>query len=81
MFLQHRPTDSLIEILEPDRLFDPMATEVLGKAHAGEEMQDPALYSKAELAFPSGEPLPQCWLNVHYRDIMAYPRPELMVMR
>ena len=25
-------------------------------------------FAKADLQFPSGEPLPRCWLDAHYRD-------------
>jgi hypothetical protein len=31
-------------------------------------MQDPEKFAKSELQFPSGEPLPRCWLDAHYRD-------------
>ncbi|MDM9385508.1 acetyltransferase [Chlorogloeopsis sp. ULAP01] len=68
MFLMHKPTGDLIEILTLDQLFNPCAKEVTGVDHFGEEMQDPACYQKIELAFPSGERLPRCWLDAHYRD-------------
>jgi hypothetical protein len=41
---------------------------VNGRFHAGEEMQDPAGFSKSELAFPSGEDLPRCWTDPAYRS-------------
>ena len=53
MFLLHRPTQVLVEILELSDLFDPFKAEVLGRSHAGEELQDPALFTKAEMGFPS----------------------------
>ena len=68
MFLLHRPTQVLVEMLELSDLFDPFKTEVLGMAHAGEELQDPALFPKAEMGFPSEESLPICWLDGHYRE-------------
>jgi hypothetical protein len=68
MFLLHRPTQVLVEILELGDLFDPFHPEVLGMSHAGEELQDPALFPKAEMGFPSGEELPICWLDAHYRE-------------
>jgi len=34
----------------------------------GEEIQDPERIKKAELVFPSGEELPKCWIDIHYRD-------------
>jgi hypothetical protein len=68
MFLQHVPTQSLIEVLNLEALWNPFVSEVLGQSHSGEEMQEVENYSKAELTFPSGEPLPQSWINPHYRD-------------
>jgi hypothetical protein len=54
MFLLHRPTQVLVEILELSDLFDPFKTKVLGMAHAGEELQDPALFSVTTQAERSG---------------------------
>ncbi|QVL51774.1 MAG: acetyltransferase [Cyanobium sp. M30B3] len=68
MFLKIRHDDdtSLVEVLSLQQLFDPFAASVQGRLHAGEELQDPAALNKAELIFPSGEPLPRCWLDPHY---------------
>jgi hypothetical protein len=72
MFLLHRPTQVLVEIINLSDLFDPFATQVLGRIHAGEELQDPALFPKAEMGFPSGESLPICWLDGHYREHLHF---------
>ena len=68
MFLKVRHDDdaSLVEVLDLKQLFDPFATEVNGRIHAGEEMQDPGPVRKADLTFPSGEALPRCWVDPHY---------------
>jgi hypothetical protein len=71
MFLMHQPTGNLVEVLSLSRLFDPCQGEITGVCHAGEEMQDPEPFSKSELLFPSGETLPICWLDAHYRDKQA----------
>jgi|688.fasta_scaffold83673_2 cellulose synthase (UDP-forming) len=70
MFLRirHNEDSSLVEVLDLQQLFDPFATSVLGRLHAGEELQDPAALSKGDLSFPSGEPLPRCWLDPHYQS-------------
>ena len=68
MFLKDRRTDDLVRILDLDGLLDPQQECVLGRDQAGEEEQDPLLYSKEQLAFPSDEPLPRCWTHVHYRE-------------
>ena len=69
MFLRFHSHDTgessaLVEVLDLRQLFDPFAPTVLGRLHGGEELQDPAPFVKAELCFPSGEPLPRCWREV-----------------
>jgi hypothetical protein len=81
MFLLHRSTQVLVEILELSDLFDPFKTEVLGMAHAGEELQDPALFTKAEMGFPSEESLPICWLDGHYREHLHLGEPKLALSK
>jgi hypothetical protein len=55
MFLMHKPTGVLVELLTPANLFNPYCQEVIGQSHAGEELQDPCPFAKSEMAFPSGE--------------------------
>lgn len=68
MFLSHKVNHELVEVLDLSDLFDPCKHEIMGRFHAGEELQDPEEMSKSELIFPSGEALPQCWINAHYRE-------------
>ncbi len=68
MFLKQQKNDKLVEILSLRDLFNPMRTTVVGRYHAGEEVQDADNFDKAELVFLSGESLPRCWIDVHYRD-------------
>jgi len=68
MYLKHIPTGDMVEVLDTARLFDPFQTEVPGRLHAGEELQEPATFSKTELVFPSGESLPRCWVDGRYRE-------------
>ncbi len=68
MFLKHKLNDQLIEVLTLDSMYDPCLQEITGRMHAGEEMQDPETFMKSELIFPSGESLPVCWLDPHYRE-------------
>lgn len=67
MFLQHKGTNELVEILNIDDLYDPCKKRVMGRSHAGEEMQEPESYLKYEMLFPSGESLPLCWIDPDYR--------------
>lgn len=68
MFLKLLDGDdiSVVEVLDLRQLFDPFAAEVLGRLHAGEELQDPGPLPKAQLIFPSGEPLPRCWRDARF---------------
>ena len=68
MFLKHKFNGQLVEVLTLDSMYDPCLKEITGRMHAGEEMQDPETFPKSELIFPSGESLPVCWLNPHYRE-------------
>lgn len=67
MYLMHKPSGDLVEILTVDGLFDPFQKEVNGRMHAGEEMQDAATFAKSDLVFPSGEYLPRCWMDPNYK--------------
>ena len=66
MFLKHRSDGSLVEVLSTAPLFDPFESRIPGRFHAGEEVQEPESFAKADLAFPSGEALPGCWINPDY---------------
>ena len=68
MFLKHKNSDLLVEILDVAVLSDPCREVVPGRYHAGEELQDPMEFSKQELTFPSGEMLPRCWIDRHYKS-------------
>lgn len=68
MFLQERGNGHMVEVLGLSDLFDPFNQELVGQVHYGEEVQDPQTFQKTELSFLSGEALPKCWLDPHYRD-------------
>ena len=70
MFLKSKSHGELVELLEVQNLYNPFKKELLGRFHAGEEMQEPEKFLKSELIFPSGEALPQCWLDADYKNIM-----------
>lgn len=68
MFLKQKKDGHLVEVLGVSDLVNPNHKTVIGRLHYGEEMQDAEKFQKADLTFPSGEELPRCWLDVHYRD-------------
>jgi hypothetical protein len=67
MYLKQMRSGDLVEVIDLTAVFDPCAASIRGRIHAGEELQDPADFSKSELVFPSGEALPRCWLDPDYR--------------
>ena len=75
MYLMHKPSGDLVEVLDLGGLFDPFKDEVPGRFHAGEELQEPASFMKSELVFPSGEGLPRCWVDAHYKESALKTRP------
>ncbi len=68
MYLRHKASGDLVEVLDLAAMVDPCQAELQGRLHAGEELQDPATFSKQDLEFPSGEPLPRCWTDADYRS-------------
>ncbi len=68
MFLLHNRTGDRVEVLDTASLFTPYMGKVHGRLHAGEEMQEPEDFDKTDLVFLSGEHLPACWTDVHYRE-------------
>ena len=68
MYLKQISTGDLVEVLSLSDLFNPNHGELVGRYTAGEERQDPDKFSKTDLQFLSGEALPRCWLDAHYRE-------------
>jgi hypothetical protein len=68
MFLMQKSSERLVEVLSLSDLFNPNHREIVGRFHAGEEMQDAEKFTKEQMQFPSGEPLPLCWLDSKYRQ-------------
>ncbi|MGH8502465.1 MAG: acetyltransferase [Gammaproteobacteria bacterium] len=68
MLLKMIEGDHLIEVLRLNELLDPTQATFTGRLNIGEEMPEPEKFDKIRVCFPSGEPLPRCWLDVHYRD-------------
>lgn len=68
MLMMLKATGALIEVQASPLLWDPYERAVDGCRLAGEEKQESESFAKQELVFLSGEALPQCWLDPHYRD-------------
>ena len=67
MFLRDKSSGDLVDVLETTALMDPNQDSISVSRHAGEEKGDPEDTRKSELVFPSGEALPVCWTDAHYR--------------
>lgn len=67
MFLQDKETGELVKILKPEELFNPAHNKIIGKIQGGQEEQGSTEFAKENLIFPSGEPLPRCWIDADYR--------------
>lgn len=68
MFLIQRSTQHMVEVLSVQDLFDPFRDHIVGRYNFGEDLPDAEKFLKNDLEFLSGEPLPQCWIDPHYRN-------------
>jgi len=68
MFVKQKSSGHLIEVLNMQDLYDPSQTSFEGRLNIGEDLPDPEQFSKDDTIFPSGEALPKCWVDTHYRD-------------
>jgi len=67
MFLKDMNNGDLVDVLDVNALMDPSVGDISVRYQSGEEVGDPMDTSKERLVFPSGEVLPECWRNMHYR--------------
>lgn len=68
MLLKQISTGHMVEVLGLVDLINLNCDEVVGRYQEGEEAQDPMKIKKTDLIFLSGEKLPRCWTDPHYRD-------------
>ena len=68
MLLKERFSGHMVEVLSIIDLINLNCDEVVGRYQEGEDVQDPIKLKKADLIFLSGEELPRCWTDPHYRD-------------
>jgi len=68
MLLMGKETGYLIEVLDPTEVFDPFKDSFTGRLDFGEDVAEPDSFTKVSVSFPSGENLPKCWIDPHYRD-------------
>ncbi len=71
MFLKHLPSGDLIEVLDLPDVINPGSLTIRARSYLGDVAHRPENFLKSELAFPSGEALPQCWVDSHYNEHLA----------
>ena len=67
MFLRNAENGDLAQVVTLSELTDPNESSVTVQFQAGEEVGDPINVNKSDLTFASGEALPKCWMDAHYR--------------
>ena len=68
MLLRKRNGHHMVEVSNIVDLMNLNIKEVSGYYQEGEEQQDRETFKKSDLLFLSGEELPRCWTDPHYRD-------------
>ncbi len=68
MYLKQKSSGHMVEVLSLNDLFNLYREQIVGRYHFGEEVQEPEMFPKSDLLFLSGEALPRCWVDPHYRD-------------
>ena len=68
MLLKQKSSGHMVEVASLLDLIDLNKNDVTGCYQEGEEVQDPDKFMKQDLVFLSGEGLPRCWSDPHYRD-------------
>jgi len=71
MFLKHVPTNDLVEVIDLPDVINPHSPTIRARSHSGEVIQRPENFLKEELVFPSGEPLPLCWIDARFSEHIA----------
>lgn len=68
MLLKQKSNGHMVEVVNIIELIDLNRDQVSARHQEGEDVQDIDLLSKQDLVFLSGEELPKCWKDPHYRD-------------
>jgi hypothetical protein len=68
MLLKEMASGHMVEVVNVIDLVNLNLDEVDGRYQEGEDVQDSRKFHKSDLVFLSGEHLPRCWTDPHYRD-------------
>ena len=68
MLLKEKSSGHMVDVLSLMDLINLNRDVIVGRYQEGEDVQEPMKFSKENLVFLSGEALPRCWTDPHYRD-------------
>ena len=68
MLLKEKSSGHMVDVLTMVDLINLNCDEIVGRYQEGEDVQEPMKFNKENLVFLSGEALPRCWTDPHYRD-------------
>lgn len=68
MLLKEKSSGHMVDVLSMMDLVNLNLDEIVGRYQEGEDLQEPMKFNKKNLVFLSGETLPRCWTDPHYRD-------------
>lgn len=68
MLLKEKSSGHMVDVLSLMDLINLNRDVIIGRYQEGEDVQEPMKFSKENLVFLSGEALPRCWTDPHYRD-------------
>lgn len=70
MLLRVKSSNHMVEVSNLADLMNLNCERVTGFSQEGEDVhsEDTETYAKSDLVFLSGEKLPRCWTDPHYRD-------------
>ena len=71
MYLKHVPSGDLIEIIDLPDVINPASPTIRARSYTNENIRRAENFLKTELAFPSGEALPLCWIDSRYNEHAA----------
>ncbi len=74
MLLKNKQDGALIRIEDTRQLMNPLQSTIEGYIQEGQEEQPLEEFAKEELIFPSGEALPNCWLDANYQNKKVAPK-------
>lgn len=64
MYLVSKENGDLVEVLDISALVDPCRSKLPGQCRTGREKPGQKVFKKSALSFPSGGPLPRCWVEL-----------------